>query len=270
MLINDYYHAQKIIFYSEQIEEKKPLNPYQAKAFFNSVDIFGDDIEMSDDNFNIFVKELVPCCNNPQHINAKKRKNAVFIVLERGTLQGVLYIPFNKVKAHEVIEDKKDYQGRGCVCVCYNDKIIFDDSIKVYAKDSRSYFSKGSDPIPQGVRYECENLREKVEELEKKKSYFINEKATQRLERLKALYLQKIDDGFDHITFEYKYKTLEADYIVLYGFVDHYEKSPEYLKLERLTNELKTICDRWDESDTVELLKRYKLTKKRTSKKGNN
>ena len=261
---------KKIIFYANDNDQEmtRELNPYKVKAFYTSIDIYGDNYGTSSDYLDIEIKGLILCNNNPQHINAKKRKNTIFIVLEAGTIEGVLYVPFNQVKTHEIEEQKEDYQGRGCVRVSYNDKITFFNSVKVFVRDNRAYFTKGDTPTPQNVRYDVESIEEKLNDLETKKPYFDNEERQRARAKLKALYQSKIKEGFAYIVYEFGYKWTEANYITFYNCVDHYEKSQEYIKLERLTKDLQAINERWSESDTSQLLKRYKLTKKRTTKKG--
>ena len=79
--------------------------------------------------------------------------------------------------------------------------------------------------------------------------------------RVIALYESKLKEGYKYIVFRYRCKPTQANYIILYNCVDHYEKTKEYIKLEKLTEQLKNYCDRWTIQDTERLLKDYKLTK---------
>jgi len=249
------------VLYNDQEETIKSISPYISRVYFKDTDIFGDTITNSEDYYSIEVEGLLTCNNNPKHITAKKRRSECFIVLEPSTLEGVLYIPFNKVKTHEVQEVKKDYQNRGCVSVSHNDLMTFDDSVKLYAKASRHSFVKGSDPAPRG-NYDADRIDERLEKLKNNPSPFLK-RDPQRQERLIALYEQKLAEGFDYIVWEYRCEWKKADSILFEGCVERYEKSPEYIKLEKLTNDLQTINSRWDMDDTIQLLKKFNITKKR-------
>ena len=51
MKVNDYYNAKNIIIYDNNSEYEKTLNPYTAKAFYNTTDILGEPYQGSDDYF---------------------------------------------------------------------------------------------------------------------------------------------------------------------------------------------------------------------------
>jgi len=261
MKINNKYEARSLVLYDAENETKKSISPYISRVYFQDTDIFGDKMTNSEDYYSIEVEGLLTSTNNAKHIAAKKRRSECFIVLEPSTVEGVLYIPFNKVKTHEVQEVKKDYQNRGCVSVSHNDLMTFDDSVKLYAKASRHSFVKGSDPISQW-HSDIKRIDETLEKLKNNPSPFLK-RDPQRQERLIALYEQKLAEGFEYILWEYRCEWKKADSILFEGCVERYEKTPEYIKLENLTKDLKNIEERWDLDDTIKLLKIYKLTKKR-------
>lgn len=267
MKINNYYNdIRTLVLYGDNTQKEQSINPYNSKAFFDTKNMFEEPCESYDDYYHIYIANLVECNNNPTHINAKKKRELVFVVWvvgKHGDVNGVLYIPFNKVLTHEVIEKKKDMRGDGCVCVSYNDKIVFDDSIKIICKDSAHYFAKPNDQIrnQNDDITEIEGCIEKEQErLEKYGALFHNS------QRLIDLYKSKLEEGYKYRCFAYRYKDVNYKYLMLYNYVDHYEKSPEYVKAEKLTKDLAEINKHWDVDDTIKLLKTYKLTKKRASK----
>jgi len=261
MKINNKYEARSLVLYNDQEETTKSISPYISRVYFKDVDIFGDTITNSEDYYSIEVNFLLISNKNPKNIQAKKRRQECFIVLEPGTLEGVLYIPFKRVLTHEITEVKKDHQNRGCVSVSHNDLITFDTSIQLYAKASRLSFVKGSDPAPSG-HCDYERIDERLEKLKNSPSPFLK-KDPERMARLIALYEQKLAEGFEYIVWEYRCEWKRAESILFEGHVERYEKSPEYIKLEKLTNDLKTINKHWGEDDTIQLLKKFNITKKR-------
>lgn len=264
MKLNNYANEiRKIVIYGGTVEKEKEINPYNAKAFFQSKNLFNETVESYDDYFKIIIDDLIECNANPVHINAKKKNNKIFVVWvcgKYGDVNGVLYVPFSKILKHEIIEQKKDMRGDGCINVSYNDKIVFTDDIKIICKDSEIYFAKPSDPIKNQHEEiaEIDELIEKERErIEKYKNLF------DKSERLINLYEQKKQEGYKYKVFNYRAIDKNYNYLMLYNCVDHYEKTPEYIKAEKLTEQIKKICSHWDVDDTVKLLKSYKLTKKR-------
>ena len=272
MKLNSYScvnEVRTVVIYSSAFGELvRTINPYNSKAFFPSVNIYGEPIEMYDDYYKISVPDLVECKNNPVHIKAKQKQGCIFVVWtadKYGSVYGTLYIPMSAIISHDILEEKKDVQGRGCTCVSYNDKLVLDPKkIQLHCKDSVHYFAKGSDPAPDS-RCDLEDLHE---ELKKCREYLekyptIN---PENRRRYIALLEQKIADGFTYKVSQYRCIDMVADYWVLYNCVDHYEKTPEYVKLEKLTDQLKKINKHWSEDNTVRLLASFKLTKKRGAK----
>lgn len=267
MKLNNYAnHITNIILYSGNTETQKTINPYNAKAFFNSKNIFNETIESYDDYFKIIIDNLAECINSEKHINANKKRNNIFVVWVRGKygdVNGSLYIPFNKVITHEIIEEKKDMRGDGCINVSYNDKIVFAPDIKIICLDSETYFAKGEEPIKNQFENitELEECIEKETERTKKYSNLFHNR-----ERLLNLYREKMQQGYKYKVFNYRAIETNYKYLVLYNCVDHYEKSESYIKAEKLTEQLKKINSHWGIDDTIKLLKSYKLTKTRTKK----
>ena len=264
MKINNYANEiRTLVLYGANIESEKEINPYNAKAFFESENIFKENVIAYDDYFKIVIDSLIECSANPTHINAKKRNNKIFVVWRVGKYGGVngsLYIPFSKVIKHEVIEEKKDMRGDGCINVSYNDKIVFDNDIKIICKNSKSYFAKSGDPIPNESRYNVEDLEELIKhETERAQKY----PAIFKNDRLLKLYNEQLKQGKKYRVFEYRCEDRNYQYLMLYNCVDHYEKSKEYIKAEKLTEEIKKINNKWDVDDTIKLLKLFRLTKKR-------
>lgn len=270
MKLNSYSYLNEVrtfvIYDQEQNEQERTINPYNSKAFFNSVDIYGEPLEIYDDYYSIFVPDLVECKNNPTHIKAKEKKGLIFVVWvvdKYGSVYGALYIPTNAIKSHEIIEEKRDMQGRGCVCVSYNDKIVFDsEKIKIECRDSKYFFAKGSDPIPESGRADVVDLREELEKSQEHLEKYLTlnpEKRAKYIELLK----QKIAEGYEYRVSQYRCTSTSANYLILYNCVDHYEKSADYIKLEKLTNQIRAINKHWGEDDTLKLLAIFKLTKKR-------
>lgn len=269
MKINKYSNdVRTLVFYSENNEKEQSINPYNSKAFFDTTNMLGDSITSYDDYYKIIISDLVECSNNQTHIKAKQKKGLCFVVWvagKYGDVNGVLYIPFNKVKSHEIIEEKDDQRGDGCICVSYNDKIVFDDSIKIVCCDSEHYFLKGSDPLRNSNDDftsigDC--IAKEEEHLQKYPTLYEN------AQRLIELYKEKQAQGFEYRCFSYRSINKDYKYLMLYNCVDHYEKTSEYVKAEKLTEEIKKINKNWGVDDTIKLLKAFKLTRKRTTKKG--
>lgn len=267
MKLNNYSNnITNIVLYSGNTETQKNINPYNAKAFFNSKNIFNESIESYDDYFKIVVENLTECANSERHINANKKRNNIFVVWVRGKygeVDGSLYIPFNKVIFHEVIEDKKDMRGDGCINVSYNDKIVFLPEIQIICKDSIIYFAKGDEAIKsqfESVQDLEECIEKETERAKKYPSLFHN------CERLLTLYKEKQNQGFKYKIFNCRAIETNYKYLMLYNCVDHYEKSAEYIKAEKLTEHIKKINKHWDVDDTIKLLKSFKITKTRTKK----
>lgn len=264
MKINNFTNGiNTIVLYGANLETVKEINPYNAKAFFTSKDIFGEDTEMYDDYFHIIIENLMECKNFSTHINKQKKNNNIFVVWVRGKygdISGSLYIPFSKVLLHDVIEEKKDYYNNGCVNVSYNDKIIFNEEIKIICKDSEIYFAKPTDQIKnqhENIIDIDECITKETERAQKYPNVFHN------CERLIDLYKSKKEQGYKYRVFNYRANEKEYNYLMLYNCVDHYEKSAEYAKAEKLTEEIKKINNHWGIDDTIKLLKVFKLTKKR-------
>ena len=264
MKINNYANEiRTLVFYGVNIKSEKEINPYNAKAFFTTKNLFNEELESFDDYFKIIISNLVECKNINTHINKQKKNNNIFVVWVRGKygdINGSLYIPFSKVINHEVIEEKKDMRGDGCINVSYNDKIVFDNDIKIICNDSEIYFAKPTDQINNQHEKiididEC--ITEETERAQKYPDVFHN------CERLIELYKSKKEQGYKYRVFNYRAIEKNYNYLMLYNCVDHYEKSAEYIKAEKITADFKKICDRWGVDDTIKLLKIYKLTKKR-------
>lgn len=272
MKLNSYSYANEVrtvvLYDQEQNETEKTINPYNSKAFFPSVNIYGEPIEIYDDYYKISVPDLVECKNNPTHIKSKEKRGLIFVVWvvdKYGSVYGSLYIPRTAVLSCETLTEKTDHQGRGCVCVSYNDKLVLDSTkIQLICQDSRHYFAKGDDIAPDG-RCDFEDI---AEELEKTRQFMKKYPQISQENRARycALLEDKLAQGYKYRVSHYRCITTVADYWVLYNCVDHYEKTPEYVKLEKLTNQLKAINKHWDENDTVRLLAQFKLTKKRGAK----
>lgn len=263
MKINNYSNDVRTVILYGSNDIIKEINPYNTKAFFTSKNIFNENVESYDDYYKIIIENLIECANNPKHISAKKKNNNIFIVWVRGKysdINGVLYIPFNKVILHEVITNKKDMRGDGCVNVSYDDKIIFDNDIKIICKDSDIYFAKPTDQIKshyENITDIDECIAKEKERIQKYKNLFHN------CERLIELYESKKAQGYKYKVFNYRAIEKEYNYLMFYNCVDHYEKSAEYIKAEKLTESIKEINNKWDVDDTIKLLKLFKLTKKR-------
>ena len=168
----------------------------------------------------------------------------------------ILYWLFNFVS----ITNKKDMRGDGCINVSYDDKIVFDSDIKIICKNSKSYFAKGDDPAPKShcdIELITDLIAKEQERYNKYPSVFYSSK------KLIDLYEEQLKQDKKYRVFEYRCEERNYNYLMLYNCVDHYEKTPEYIKAEKLTEELKSICSHWDVCDTLKLLKKYKLTKKR-------
>ena len=266
MKVNDYYQTNKIIFYNNTNGEQteRIINPYNTKTFFNSVNIYGDTYLNSSDYFNIIIEELKPVKNQDTHINASKRRNDYFIVLEKGTLQGVLYLPLSVVKEWTTKERKEERpSASGCVCVSYDDYLIFNKEIKITTKDTKVFFARGSDPIDRNYREDLQNIDDELQKAREHESLFKSDKIREAKKRYIALLEQKKKDGFDYIVYQYRCISVITDNLTFYNCVDHYEKSKDYIAAEKLTEEIKKICGSWYISNTLELLKSYKITKKR-------
>lgn len=265
MKINNYSNEiRKVIIYNGAAETTKEINPYNIKAFYDSKNIFDEPTEGSDDYPKVIINNLIECANNEKHINAKKKNNYIFVVWVRGkycgAVDGVLYVPANKIKSHEVLTNKKDMRGDGCVNVSYDDKIIFNDEIKIVCKDSEVYFAKGDEPIKnhfESITDLDECIEKETERAEKYPSLFHN------AERLLTLYKEKKEQGYKYKVFNYRAIEKEYNYLIFYNCVDHYEKTAEYIKAEKMTEDIKRINKHWDVDDTIKLLKLFKLTKKR-------
>lgn len=264
MKINNFVNQiNTIILYGANLETTKEINPYNTKAFFTTKNIFNEDTESYDDYFKIIIENLIECKNIPTHINKQKKNDNIFVVWVRGKygdINGALYIPFSKVILHDVIEEKKDLRGDGCINVSYNDKIIFNNEIKIICKDSEIYFAKPTDQIKN--QYEKiididECIAKETERAQKYPNVFHN------CERLIELYKSKKEQGYKYRVFNYRAIEKNYNYVMFYNCVDHYEKSTEYTKAEKLTEEIKKINNKWDVDDTIKLLKSFKLTKKR-------
>lgn len=266
MKVNDYYQTNKVIFYNSTTgeETERVINPYKTKTFFNSVNIYGETYRHNNDDFIIKIEKLKPAKNQESHINASKRRNDYFIVLEKGTLNGVLYLPLSVVKEWKTEEEKEERpSASGCVCVSYNDYVIFNEDIKIATKDSKVYFAKGSDPIDRRYREDLKNIDEELQKAKETKSFFKSEEHRTKKDRYISLLESKKAQGFDYVVYQYRCIDVITDNLVFYGCVDHYEKSKEYIKAEKLTEELKKICSSWYIGYTLELLKHYNITKKR-------
>lgn len=272
MKLNNYSYINEVrtvvLYDQEQNETEKTINPYNSKAFYQSRNIYGEPLEMYDDYYRIIVPELVECKNNPTHIKSKEKRGLIFVVWlvdKYGSVYGSLYIPKLAIISHKIEEEKKDYRGRGCVCVSYNDRLVFDPlKIRIECEESRTFFAKKDEPAPDG-RCDIESIKEEIEKQADILAKYPTIKPDNR-RRYVALLEQKLSEGYEYKVKQYRWKKVSADYLVLYNCIDHYEKTPEYIKLEKLTNQLKAINKHWDEEDTVRLLAQFKLTKKRGNK----
>ena len=262
MKINNYSNEIKtFILYGNDSQTEKNINPYNSKAFFDTENILKQTTESYDDYYKLIINDLAESSTNPAHINAKKKKNLIFIVWVKdryGFTSGSLYIPFNKVLKHEIIEEKKDMRGDGCVNVSYHDKIIFTDDIKILCKDSFHYFAKPNDPI-RNINDDVAELADCIAKEEEHMQKY--PKVYKNAEMLIKLYNEKIKEGYKYRCFSYRSVEKSYKYFMLYNCVDHYEKSPEYIKAEKLTETIKKINGKWDTDDTIKLLKIFKLTK---------
>lgn len=261
MKLNNYTNEiRNIIFYGDDVETTREINPYNSKAFYTSKNIFDEAIEAYDDYFKIVIDSVIECNNNEKHINAKKRKKLIFVVWvanKYGFVYGSLYIPNEKIIMHEVLEDKKDYHGDGCFSVSYNDKIIFNNEIKIICKDSKAFFARGSDPAIDNAAVTL--INELIDTETNRRIKYPN--LFHNSDRLIDLYNQKKKEGFDYRVFQYRVLDVNYNYVVFYNCVNHYEKTKEYIKLEKLTNEIKKCCDKWDIDNTKKLITSFKLIK---------
>lgn len=80
---------------------------------------------------------------------------------------------------------------------------------------------------------------------------------------LKKIYFTSWTKEKRRIVYKYRCIDVISDNLTFYNCVDHYEKSKEYIAAEKLTEEIKKICSSWYIYNTLELLKSYKITKKR-------
>ena len=263
---NTRYEADKVIVYTDNQSEKE-IEFYGAKTYFKSVNLYGETYQAEDDYFTLEIDSLKIVRNNPTHINASKRRSDIFIVLfPYDHRRNALYVPRSALKDWSV-EDRKEEYRKGCISVCCDSRFIFGENIKVKTLTAKAYFAKPTDPADKNHREEVKRIDDEIEKTRSHISFFKGEKHRQARERYLALLEEKKRAGFEYLVYSYANEEVTTDNIRLLAPVDHYEKTAEYIKAEKLTKEMQTINKRWTIYNTLDLLERYKLTKKRSAKK---
>lgn len=249
---------KKVIIYTDDGAERI-LEFCNAKTFYNSVNLYGETYQSETNYLSVEIASLKNAKSN--QINACKRRGDIFTACES------LYLPTSAYKSLTIEDKRKEYR-KGCVSVFPVYHLTFDgELIQIKTKTLKSYFAKGDEPLEKDFHTEVKNLDEEVKESLDILAHYENEKLRQKKERYISLLAKKKSEGYKYLVYVHNSVPVTTDYLVLSGYVDHYEKSKEYQKTERLTEELKTINERWSIYDTEELLKRFTLTKKRSVKK---
>lgn len=264
--VNNQFVNRLFVYYTYTQQEKQ-IEFYSAKTYFKSVNIYGETFQNEGrEYFTLEIADLKTVSNNPTHINANKRKNSLFVVLNAKEGSYSLYIPSTAVKKWEIVENKKEYR-EGCVSVSYDNRLTLGEQIKVKTLDTEAHFERGDEPINNNLPRSVRNIEEELTNAREKLPLFDNEKHRKNRERYINLLEEKKKAGYKYLVYCHNSVPVTTDNITLLACVDHYEKSKEYIKIEKLTEELKTINRNWSILDTQDLLKRYKLTKKRSAKK---
>jgi hypothetical protein len=262
---NTKHQAYKVIIYTDN-QNENAIEFYEAKTYFSSVNLYGETYQSESDYLTLEIDNLKIVRNNPTHINASKRRKDLFILASNDYQQTALYIPRSALKDLSV-EERKTEDRKGCLSVHYDSLLTFGENIKVKTITAKAYFAKPTDQADKNHREEIKRIDDEIEKTRSHMSFFKGEKHRQARERYLALLEEKKRAGFEYLVYQYGSVEVTTDNLRLFGYVDHYEKSAEYIKAEKLTKELQTINERWTIYNTLDLLERYKLTKKRSAKK---
>lgn len=259
------YEAYKVIIYTDN-QSEKAIEFYEAKTYFNAVNLYGETYQSEQNYLTLEIDNLKIVRNNPTHINASKRRNDLFILSSNDYRQTALYIPRSALKDLSV-EERKTEDRKGCFSVHYDSLLTFGENIKVKTTTAKAYFAKPTDPADKNHHEEIKSIDDEIEKTRSHISFFKGEKHRQARERYLALLEEKKRAGFGYLVYQYGSVEVTTDNLRLFAYIDHYEKTAEYIKAEKLTKEMQTINGRWTIYNTLDLLERYKLTKKRSAKK---
>ena len=260
MLVNQFY-IKNLVIYGTNDEIKKPVNPYQMKAQYKREDILNELIDFQSDYFNISIDEDIKEVR-ANHIEANKRKNKIFVYDQ------VLYLPSSLIIDYTT-KEKREESHRGCVAVSYDELLTLNNKIKIIVKDSQTHFAKPSDPIDKNHRQDIKDLEEEIKDWET--AQFLPPHAKERKERIIKLYKDKIKEGYKYRVITYQCVTRITNKLYCVGYIDHYEKTPEYIKSEKLLKDFNKISSRWGHdvsmSEWLEIEKHFTITRKRGTNK---